>query len=214
MTDGPKRTGRKRSKIGVAMNNNNGSGNDQEDGPVCMTPALNTRPLQLHRVLMKRINTPLGTMLAGAVPAGICMLEFEDPKRLEKQSKSMRKYFRYPMQVGNHPLLDQLEQQLNQYFSYERLHFDIPLVAPGSTFEARVWRELRSIPHGELVSYGEIARRIGMPRAARAVGLANSSNRISILIPCHRVIRSNGLLGGYAGGKDRKTFLINLEANI
>jgi methylated-DNA-[protein]-cysteine S-methyltransferase len=101
--------------------------------------------------------------------------------------------------------------QLEEYFAGERTAFELPLAAAGSDFQRLVWRALDEIPYGETVSYGELARRIGRPGAARAVGLANGRNPISIVVPCHRVIGAGGALTGYAGGVARKRFLLGLE---
>jgi methylated-DNA-[protein]-cysteine S-methyltransferase len=102
--------------------------------------------------------------------------------------------------------------QLNEYFAGRRTVFDVPLVMNGSPFQRRVWAALREIPYGESTSYGELARRIGVPSAARAVGVANGRNPISIIVPCHRVIGADGSLTGYGGGTERKRFLLDLEA--
>jgi methylated-DNA-[protein]-cysteine S-methyltransferase len=102
-------------------------------------------------------------------------------------------------------------RQLRAWFSGELREFDLPLAPEGPAFHQRVWRELCNIPYGETISYGEIARRIGSPNASRAVGRANGANPIPIVIPCHRVIGSNGKLTGYGGGLPRKQFLLGLE---
>lgn len=102
-------------------------------------------------------------------------------------------------------------RQLDQYFRGERRAFELPLALDGSEFQRRVWNELLKIPYGETVSYGEIAARIGNPKAVRAVGLANGSNHIAIVVPCHRVIGANGSLTGYGGGLPIKTKLLELE---
>ncbi len=102
-------------------------------------------------------------------------------------------------------------EQLNQYFAGERTEFDLPLRSSGSDFEQTVWAELERIPYGETASYGEIAKRIGRPDRARAVGSANGRNPISIIVPCHRVIGADGSLTGYGGGLERKQFLLDLE---
>jgi len=101
--------------------------------------------------------------------------------------------------------------QLEEYFAGERCEFSVALDAMGTEFQRRVWEALRAIPFGETVSYGDIARRIGNPRAVRAVGLANGRNPIAIIVPCHRVIGANGSLTGYGGGLERKRFLLALE---
>jgi methylated-DNA-[protein]-cysteine S-methyltransferase len=102
--------------------------------------------------------------------------------------------------------------QLREYFAGERRDFTMPLAPHGNEFELRVWEALREIPYGETVSYGEIARRIGAPTAARAVGLANGRNPISVIVPCHRVIGSDGSLTGYGGGLPRKRYLLDMES--
>jgi methylated-DNA-[protein]-cysteine S-methyltransferase len=102
--------------------------------------------------------------------------------------------------------------QLREYFAGQRVTFELPLVMRGTAFEQGVWRALQEIPHGQTVSYGEMARRIGQPAAARAVGLANARNPISVIVPCHRVIGADGRLTGYGGGLERKRMLLELES--
>ena len=103
------------------------------------------------------------------------------------------------------------KRQLAAYFAGQKTLFDLPLAPVGTTFQKRVWDELRRIPHGQTVSYGELARRIGSPNACRAVGLANGRNPLSIIVPCHRVVGANGKMVGYAGGMARKEALLALE---
>ena len=107
--------------------------------------------------------------------------------------------------------LRQAVEQLKAYFSGDLRAFDLPLRMEGTTFQLAVWRALRDIPYGETASYGEIARRVGTPQGSRAVGLANGSNPIAIVVPCHRVIGSNGKLTGYGGGLNNKETLLALE---
>ena len=110
------------------------------------------------------------------------------------------------------PLLDRAESQLTEYFAGERTTFDLPLAHDGSEFQQKVWSELVRIPYGETATYGEIAQRLGYDSAvSRAVGSANGSNPIPIVVPCHRVIGANGTLAGYAGGLERKQTLLQLE---
>jgi methylated-DNA-[protein]-cysteine S-methyltransferase len=108
-------------------------------------------------------------------------------------------------------VLGRLHEGLERYWQGEPVDFDIPLRPRGTTFQSRVWQALRDIPYGCTISYGELARRVGQPTAARAVGRANGANPISIVIPCHRVIGGKGTLIGYAGGLDRKKTLLLLE---
>jgi len=103
------------------------------------------------------------------------------------------------------------KRQLGAYFAGRLTTFDLPLAPDGTAFQMRVWQELRRIPHGQTVSYGELARRIGSPTACRAVGLANGRNPLTIIVPCHRVVGANGKLTGYAGGMARKETLLALE---
>lgn len=110
------------------------------------------------------------------------------------------------------PLLDLAERQLTEYFAGERTEFELPLASDGSEFQKKVWAELQRIPYGQTASYGDIARRLGYGTViSRAVGAANGANPIPIVVPCHRVIGSNGTLTGYAGGIERKKTLLELE---
>lgn len=116
--------------------------------------------------------------------------------------------------VSPEPVLAETQRQLSAYFAGELEAFDLPLAARGTQFQQRVWAELTRIPYGTTASYGEIAAGLGMGAgASRAVGLANGSNPIAIVVPCHRVIGANGKLTGYAGGLDRKRYLLGLEAS-
>jgi methylated-DNA-[protein]-cysteine S-methyltransferase len=109
-------------------------------------------------------------------------------------------------------MFTEVKRQLDEYFAGERTTFDLPLNPAGTPFQRRVWDALRTIPYGEVCSYGEIAEQIGKPGAARAVGLANGRNPISVIVPCHRVIGASGALTGYGGGLERKQLLLDLEA--
>jgi methylated-DNA-[protein]-cysteine S-methyltransferase len=105
----------------------------------------------------------------------------------------------------------EIVRQLKEYFAGKRGEFDVPLQFAGTDFQNRVWKALCKIPYGTTISYGELAKRVGNPKASRAVGLANGRNPIGIVVPCHRVIGANGTLTGYGGGLDRKKFLLDLE---
>jgi methylated-DNA-[protein]-cysteine S-methyltransferase len=111
-------------------------------------------------------------------------------------------------------LLDRARRQLTEYFARTRTAFDLPLDPPGTTFERQVWDLLRTIPYGATTSYGELARRLGDPRATRAVGAANGKNPIPIIIPCHRVVGARGDLTGFGGGLDRKRWLLEHEGAL
>ena len=105
-------------------------------------------------------------------------------------------------------------RQLAEYFAGQRTEFDLPLEMAGTDFQRRVWAALREIPYGETVSYGELARGLGKASASRAVGLANGKNPFAVVVPCHRVVGSDGSLTGYGGGLDRKRFLLALEQRV
>jgi methylated-DNA-[protein]-cysteine S-methyltransferase len=107
-----------------------------------------------------------------------------------------------------------VRDQLDQYFAGERREFDLQLDLDGNSFELSIWNALLAIPYGETASYGQVARLIGAPSGARAVGLANGRNPVAVIVPCHRVIGADGSLTGYGGGLERKRFLLELEAGV
>ena len=157
------------------------------------------------------VESPLGPLVLGSSSKGICLLEFTDRRMLEAQFETMRRKFQCPVAPGSNSLTEQLKQELSEYFDGKRKQFDLPLHAPGTPFEEKVWNQLQAIPYGQTLSYMDMAREIGEPAAIRAVGRANGKNRIAIVIPCHRVVNKDGKLGGYGGGLWRKQYLLNLE---
>lgn len=157
------------------------------------------------------IESPLGPLIAGADDRGICLLEFSDRRMLEAQLKTLSRRLRRPLVPGEHRYLEQLRSELGEYFDGKRSAFEVPLNAPGTPFQERVWKELLGIPYGELRSYEQIAIAAGSPKAVRAVGCANGMNRIAIVIPCHRVVGKDGTPTGYGGGIWRKQRLLELE---
>ena len=159
----------------------------------------------------RRIETPLGSMLALADDAGLRLLEFVDRRGLEREIQLVRRRLQCVILPGDHPVLDRTARQLARYFAGESLGFDLPLAPVGSDFQRRVWAELRRIPPGVTRSYRDMAERVGVPKAARAIGRANGSNMIAVVIPCHRVINADGTLCGYAGGLWRKQRLLEHE---
>ncbi|TAF64287.1 MAG: methylated-DNA--[protein]-cysteine S-methyltransferase [Cytophagales bacterium] len=163
---------------------------------------------------LQRIESPLGTMIACATEAGVCLLEFSDRKMLETELKSIAKYFKATIIQGSNPHIDTLKVQLEEYFEGKRKAFTVPLTSPGSPFQQMVWKALQAIPYGSTKTYKQQAEAIAHPTATRAVANANGMNRISILIPCHRVIGSDGQLTGYGGGLWRKKYLLDLEQNF
>jgi AraC family transcriptional regulator of adaptative response/methylated-DNA-[protein]-cysteine methyltransferase len=159
----------------------------------------------------ERIDTPLGAMIAVSDDEGLRLLEFTDRRATERELSSLRKRLGTNIVPGEHLHLRAVRQQLADYFSGKNLEFDIPLAPVGSTFQLRAWRILQSIPVGETRSYSWMAKRLGDENARRAVGRANGTNMICIVIPCHRVIRADGTLCGYGGGLWRKKWLLDHE---
>jgi methylated-DNA-[protein]-cysteine S-methyltransferase len=149
-----------------------------------------------------QIDSPVGPLLLAADDAGLRQIIFMNGRDRAQPDSSW---------VQDSAAFAEAARQLRAYFAGELELFDLPLAPVGTPFQLQVWRRLCEIPYGETISYGELARRIGNPKASRAVGLANGSNPIPIIIPCHRVIGSNGKLTGYGGGLPIKEKLLALE---
>ncbi len=159
-------------------------------------------------IVQTRFESPLGTIIIAATAKGLTGLWFDGQRHLPPELVGPAVWPASP----DHPVLQQVSQQLNEYFAGERTQFDVPLdLAYGTAFQQSVWQALLAIPQGGTASYGEVSRRIGKPAAVRAVGAAVGRNPVSIIVPCHRVMGTSGALTGYAGGLDRKTALLKLE---
>jgi len=171
----------------------------------------NEKKADKNTIVITKIPTPFGTMIAGATTRGICMLEFMDRRMLETQLGRLEKYFSAHVVSGTSPFFIQLNTELKEYFSGSRKTFDVPLEIKGTKFQESVWDALLAIPYGKTVSYQEQAIAINNPKAVRAVAKANGDNRIGIIIPCHRVIGKDGKMTGYGGKIWRKEYLLNLE---
>lgn len=157
------------------------------------------------------IETPIGEMSAAATKDGICLLEFNSRPALESEFNKLALTFNETVKPGTNKHLRALRKQLKEYFRGKRKEFILPLVTPGTDFQLEVWNSLKKIPYGKTVTYLEQAKAINNPGAARAVAGANGSNRIAIVIPCHRVIGSDGDLVGFGGGLEKKRWLIDHE---
>jgi len=151
-----------------------------------------------------RIATPAGTLFATAANGAITGLYFEDQKHFPPTADAWRE------DASAAPLAE-CARQVREYFEEKRTTFDLALAPEGTDFQRRVWREIARIPFGETITYGELAARAGAPGSARAAGAATGRNPISIVVPCHRVVGSDGSLTGYAGGLARKARLLELE---
>lgn len=148
------------------------------------------------------LHTPIGRLLLVADEHGLCRIDFPDADQDARIEPDWRRERRH---------LDAAIEQLDAYFAGRRRHFDLALAAQGTAFRKSVWNELCRIPYGETISYGEQARRIGNPRASRAVGAANGANPLPIVVPCHRVIGASGQLTGFGGGLPIKQWLLDHE---
>ncbi len=187
-------------------------------------------------VLARWFETPLGAMLALATDEGLCLLEFVDRRSLETQITVLRKRLELSRALrsglrphtrsggyastqsalvaivpGRNRHLDGIADELARYFDGTLARFTVPLVLPGTPFQIEVWGRLRAIPYGKTLTYSALADELGRPGACRAVGRANGDNRIAFVIPCHRVVRSDGTLCGYGGGLWRKKWLLEHE---
>lgn len=172
---------------------------------------LDARPEGGDYVRIAWLDSPYGPLLAGADSSALRFLDFADRAGIDAHIASLRLSCRMPLVPGRNDLTDRLGEELGSYFSGALREFSVPVASSGTPFQEIVWGELRGIPYGHTVSYGELARRIGSPGASRAIGAANGANRVLILVPCHRVVNANGTPGGYSGGAERKRALLELE---
>ena len=164
------------------------------------------------KIVFRNLQSPLGEMIAGATSKGVCFLEWHDRGGVERIKQRIEKRYKAPLLPGNNVHLSQLEKDLAGYFARKLKKFKVEIDVKGTPFEEKTWQQLLSIPHGETRTYGQIAKLIGKPGGARAVGRANGANCLGIVIPCHRVIESNGNLRGYGGKLWRKKYLLDLES--
>jgi AraC family transcriptional regulator of adaptative response/methylated-DNA-[protein]-cysteine methyltransferase len=168
--------------------------------------------LDKNIILISRLTSPIGPMFVCATYHGICLLEFVDRRLLETEFKDLQRLLKAKIITGENEHIKQVKKELAAYFEGKRTSFDVPLHAPGTAFQNLVWNALQQIPYGKTSSYAAQAAKINNSKAIRAVAAANGYNRISILVPCHRVIGSDGKLTGYGGGIERKRWLLNHES--
>ncbi|MCC6177256.1 MAG: methylated-DNA--[protein]-cysteine S-methyltransferase [Chloroflexi bacterium] len=160
------------------------------------------------------IESPIGTLTAVASPSGLCALGFFD-RQEEDLLACLHRRFPQGVEIVQAPAPGDIAEHLRAYFAGKLEALDaIPVDAGGTAFQQRAWTQLRRIPPGTTVTYGQLAATIGLPRAIRAVGLANARNPVAIVVPCHRVIGANGSLTGYAGGLERKRWLLDHERHF
>jgi len=170
------------------------------------------KPMGTDETASTTLVTPLGTLALAASPRGLRRIDFLAPRQGRRGQRNPA--------LPSSPLTREARQhlaravgQLREYFAGRRTAFDLPLDLEGTAHQRRVWRALLGIPFGRTLSYGALARRLGSPRAARAVGRACSTNPVPVVVPCHRVVAGNGALQGYEGGVWRKRALLELECS-
>ncbi len=202
------------------------SGYESESGMrAAFRAVLDSTPAQAAErsmIQVTRVASPLGSLTAAANAEGICLLEFDEAEpgkrgpsdRTQSRLHEIAERLCSSLAVGTNRHLENLTIELEAWFRGERRDFDVPCVLAGTAFELAVWRRLGAIGYAATASYGEIARELNRPGAARAVGRANGMNPIAILVPCHRVVGSSGDLTGYAGGLDRKRWLLAHEQRV
>jgi AraC family transcriptional regulator of adaptative response/methylated-DNA-[protein]-cysteine methyltransferase len=166
---------------------------------------------QARAIHLAWVETPLGPMVGGSDGRALIFLEFTNRRMMEAQIQTLRKRFKAGFVPRDDGIIRQTRRELDEYFAGQRREFSVPLAFPGTPFETSVWNQLVTIPYGQTISYEDLALRIGSKGAVRAVGSANGRNRITILVPCHRVVNKSGALGGYGGGLWRKQALLALE---
>ena len=164
-----------------------------------------------ERIVSEMYESPLGAIIICATDKGVCLVEFSDRRMLEYQLKTLGRHFKCAIVPGKNIFIEQVKAELEEYFAGRLKKFKTPMVYPGTEFQQKVWNELQKIPYGTTIAYEDLAVKIGLPNAQRAVGTANGMNRIGILIPCHRVVNKSGKLGGYGGGLWRKQWLLDME---
>ena len=159
----------------------------------------------------KRYESPCGVLLLGSFGDKLCLCDWQVEKRRSHVDKRLKRILRAEFEEGTSEVIEQAVLQLDEFFAGKRREFDVPLLFVGTDFQKTVWNELLKIPFGKTISYGEMAQRIGLPKAVRAVANANGANSMSIFAPCHRVIGSDRSLTGYGGGLAAKQMLLELE---
>jgi methylated-DNA-[protein]-cysteine S-methyltransferase len=163
------------------------------------------------KIFIRHYPTPAGELILGSCDNKLCLCDWAKETRRSRIDSRIERMLNAKMVEGDSDVINHAIIQLEEYFAHKRTSFDIPLIFAGTDFQKRVWNKLLEIPYGEIMSYGEMARRLGCPTSVRAVANANGANAISIFVPCHRIVGSNHTLGGYGGGLEAKRMLLQIE---
>lgn len=162
-------------------------------------------------IRIKRYESPCGVLMLGSFGDKLCLCDWQVEKHRDHVDRRLKRILNAEFEEETSEVIEKAVEQLDEFFAERRREFDVPLLFVRTDFQKTVWNELLKIPFGKTISYGEMARRIGMPKAVRAVANANGANSMSIFAPCHRVIGSDHSLTGYGGGLDAKRTLLELE---
>lgn len=155
--------------------------------------------------------TPAGILLLGSINNTLCLCDWQNRKNRDQIDNRLKKHFQAEFKNETSDVIEQAKQQIDEYFKKERTSFNIPLAFAGTELQQQTWQGLLAIPYGQTASYGQLATSLGRPTAVRAIANANGANALSLFVPCHRVIGTNGTLTGYAGGLDAKQIILNVE---
>lgn len=162
-------------------------------------------------IIIQKYTSPCGDLVLGTFGERLCLCDWTLGQKHESNRRRIARLLHADFAEGLTPVIERATAQLDEYFAGVRRDFDVPLLFAGTEFQKKVWETLLTIPYGHTISYGEMARLIGMSSAVRAVAAAVGANAISIIAPCHRIIGRSGSLTGYAGGLEAKRFLLELE---
>jgi len=165
----------------------------------------------MTQITTQLYQSPVGNLVLGSLEDKLCLCNWQNKKNKAAVEKRLTKHLGGPLIEGRNATLNLAIKQLDEYFNKQRTEFELPLILAGTDFQKQIWQALQTIPYGQTVSYLELAKKLGKPKAVRAVANANAANALSIIIPCHRIIGNNGQLVGYAGGLETKKALLKQE---
>ena len=165
-------------------------------------------------IVTQRYVSPCGEMILGAYDGELCLCDWVNSKRRTNVDNRLQRLLKARFEVGSTMVIEEACRQLDGYFRGVRRKFDLPLYMGGTDFQIAVWSELRRIPYGKTIEYGELAKRLGMPKSVRAVANTVGMNGLSVMVPCHRVLGIHNQLIGYNGGLEAKEYLLNLEHGV
>ena len=168
----------------------------------------------MNKIIVQYHKTPYGELMLGSFDEALCLCDWRYRKKRSTIDRRLEKNLKTGFIKGKSKVLSRTVEQLNEYFNFERKTFDIPLLLVGTDFQKTVWNNLIKVTYGKTASYMQLAKSVGNVKAVRPVASANGANAISIIIPCHRIIGSDGALVGYAGGLRAKQKLLELEKNL